>query len=373
MSIKVAVFKESGAGEKRVALTPDSLSKLVNADITVSVYPNAGLEAFFPDEAYKTAGASVDDVIASADVVLKVLPPTLDEAKSINSGATLISTGQPASFLDAIKELASKGCSVFAMDLLPRISRAQSMDSLSSQASAAGYKAVLLAAMRLPKFFPMLMTAAGTIPPAKVLVMGAGVAGLQAIATAKRLGAQVSAYDVRGAVKEEVQSLGAKFVELNLEVQEGQGGYAGEQSSEFQAKLQELIGETVRACDVVITTAAIPGRSAPILITKEMVEGMRPGSIIVDLAASTGGNCELTVNGEDVNVGGVTIIGTSELPSAIATNASQLYAKNLVNFLLPMIKEGQLEINLEDEVVSATCVVYKGEVRHGPTKELLAK
>ncbi len=371
MSIKVAVLKEVGAGEKRVALTPDAAKKLLELGAEVSLVPTSGNQALFFDSDYLAVGAKVDDNYSDADVVIKVLPLSVEEVASIKPGAVTICTGQPAGFVDAIAELAKKGCSVFAMDLLPRISRAQSMDSLSSQASAAGYKAVLLAATRLSKFFPMLMTAAGTIPPAKVLVMGAGVAGLQAIATAKRLGAQVSAYDVRLAVKEEVQSLGAKFVELPLEAVEGQGGYAGDQSAEFQAKQQSLIADTVKVSDVVITTAAIPGRKAPILITKAMVEAMKPGSIVVDLAASTGGNCEITQDGEEVLLGGVTVIGASELPSMISTHASQLYAKNVVNFLTPMIKDGKLEMDLDDEVVSATCVVANGEVRHQPTRELL--
>lgn len=373
--MKIAIGAETVSGENRVALTPDSLSKLVGAGCEIAVASGCGKGAFYSDSDYESAGAKVvgdsNASFSGADVIARVLPPSESEAEQWPDGATIISTGQPNVLGPQLAILSKKKCSVFLTDLLPRISRAQSMDTLSSQASIAGYKAVLLAAGKLPKFFPMLMTAAGTIRPAKVLVMGAGVAGLQAIATAKRLGAQVSAYDVRPAVKEEVQSLGAKFVELALEAAEGEGGYAGEQTEEFQKRQRELIAEVVAASDVVITTAAIPGRQAPILVTSEMVAAMKPGSVIIDLASSTGGNCELTKDGEEVVSNGVSINGRSDLPSTMATNASQLYAKNLVNLLLPMISEGNLSVNFEDEVLAATCVIFKGEVRHGPSRELL--
>src|SRR5712692_6772191 len=273
---------------------------------------------------------------------------------------------------DIVRALAKRGVTAFSLELVPRISRAQSMDALSSQASAAGYKAVLMAAGRLGKFFPMMMTAAGTIPPARVLVMGAGVAGLQAIATARRLGAVVSAYDVRPAVKEEVQSLGATFIELALETQEGEGGYAKEQSEEFLRKQRELIGEHVAKSDVVITTAAVPGRRAPLLVTGDMVKGMRPGSVIVDLAADTGGNVELTKAGEDVEVGGVTIIGTRNVPSTMPLHASQLYARNVANLLLHLVKDGAIVLDFEDEITKGCCVTHGGEIVNERAKQLLS-
>ncbi len=365
--MRIAIPAESGPGERRVAATPDVVGKLVGAGYEVAVQAGAGTGAFIDDTAFSEAGAKMEQDAAAtlrgAGLVLRVLPPSVEEAKTVPEGCAVISTGQPANYREAIDVLAGSKCSVFSTDLLPRISRAQSMDTLSSQASLSGYKAVLVAAVRLPKFFPMLMTAAGTIPPAKVLVMGAGVAGLQAIATAKRLGAQVSAYDVRPAVKEEVQSLGAKFVELDLEAAEGSGGYAAEQTEDFQKRQQALIAGVVAASDVVITTAAIPGRAAPRLVTTEMVEAMKPGSVIVDLAAATGGNCELTVDREEVVHNGVTVIGASELPSSMPSNSSQLYAKNLMNLVLSATKEGAFAPDMEDEVFAATCVVNAGEVR----------
>jgi NAD(P) transhydrogenase subunit alpha len=279
---------------------------------------------------------------------------------------------QPATQGDIVRALAKQGVTAFSLELVPRISRAQSMDALSSQASAAGYKAVLIAATRLGKFFPMMMTAAGTVAPARVLVMGAGVAGLQAIATARRLGAVVSAYDVRPAVKDEVKSLGATFIELPLETQEGEGGYAREQSEEFLRKQRELIGEHIAKSDVVITTAAIPGRRAPLLVTAEMVKGMRPGSVIVDLAAETGGNVELTKAGEDVDAGGVTIIGTRNVPSTMPLHASQLYARNVANLLLHLVKEGGINLDFGDEITKGSCVTHGGEIVNERAKQLVA-
>ncbi len=272
---------------------------------------------------------------------------------------------------DVVQALAAKGATVYSLDLLPRISRAQSMDALSSQATVAGYRAGLSAAEHLAKFFPMFMTAAGTVPPAKVLVMGAGVAGLQAIATARRLGAVVRAYDVRAAAKEEVQSLGAKFVELGLETQEGAGGYAKEQSAEYLARQQELLAAEVAASDVVITTAQIPGRKAPVLVTEAMVRGMSEGAVIVDMAADSGGNCELSVAGEDVLVDGVTVVGMANPPASMPTHASFLYARNIANFLGLLVKDGELAPDFEDEIVAGTCVVRDGHVVHGPTAEAL--
>src|SRR4029077_2585852 len=278
---------------------------------------------------------------------------------------------QPATQADIIAALAKRGVTSFSLELVPRISRAQSMDALSSQASAAGYKAVLMAADRLGKFFPMMMTAAGTIPPARVLVMGAGGAGLQAIATARRLGAVVSAYDVRPAVKEEVQSLGATFIELPLETQEGEGGYAKEQSEEFLAKQRELIGEHIAKSDVVITTAAVPGRRAPLLVTADMVRGMRPGSVVVDLAAETGGNVELTQAGKDVDVGGITIMGARNVPSTMPLTTSQLFARNVANLLLHLVKNGVLAIDFQDEITKGACVTHGGEIVNERAKQMV--
>jgi NAD(P) transhydrogenase subunit alpha len=306
-----------------------------------------------------------------AAVVARVQPPTLAEVAALPAGVSTISFLQPIASADVVKALADKGATVYSLDLLPRISRAQSMDALSSQATVAGYRAGLAAAEHLAKFFPMFMTAAGTVPPAKVLVMGAGVAGLQAIATARRLGAVVRAYDVRAAAKEEVQSLGAKFVELDLETQDGAGGYAREQSAEYLAKQQELLAAEVAASDVVITTAQIPGRKAPVLVTTAMVDGMSEGSVIVDLAADSGGNCELSVAGEDVLFDGVTIVGLSNPPASMPTHASFLYARNIANFLDLLVSEGELAPDFDDEIVVGTCVVRDGTVVHVPTAEAL--
>jgi NAD(P) transhydrogenase subunit alpha len=318
------------------------------------------------DDALKEAGAELvrnsARLWSQADVLLKVQPPTEAEAGKLREGAALISFLEPESNADLIRVLARRKVTSFSLELVPRISRAQSMDALSSQASVAGYKAVLIAAARLGKFFPLLMTAAGTVAPARVLVMGAGVAGLQAIATARRLGALVEAYDVRPAVKEEVQSLGATFVELQLEAKEGAGGYAAEQSEEFLRRQRELTGERVAASDVVITTAAIPGRRAPVLITREMVAAMRPGSVIVDLAAESGGNCELTRAGEVVESGGVAIDGPRNLASTVAQHASQLYARNVSNLLLHLVKDGALALDFEDEITKGSCITHDGEV-----------
>lgn len=373
--MKVAVPKESEPGEKRVALVPDTAKTLIAAGLEVSVEHDAGTSAYLADEAYEKAGVKVEDragtMLHYADAVLKVQAPRESEISLLKKGAVLISFLQPATQGDIVRSLARHGITSFSLELLPRISRAQSMDALSSQASASGYKAVLMAADRLGKFFPMMMTAAGTVAPARVLVMGAGVAGLQAIATARRLGAVVSAYDVRPAVKEEVQSLGATFIELPLETQEGEGGYAREQSEEFLSKQRELIGEHVAKSDVVITTAAVPGRRAPLLVTKDMVKGMRPGSVIVDLAAETGGNVELTQAGKDVDVGGVTILGTRNVPSTMALHTSQLYARNVANLLLNMVKNGALHLDFSDEITKGSCVTHGGEIVSDRAKQLL--
>jgi len=373
--VKVGTPKETEQGERRVAMVPDTVKALVAAGLEVTVEAGAGAAAYIADDLYEKAGAMIASrggtILHEADAVLKVQAPRESEISVLKKGAVLISFLQPATQADTVRSLASHGITAFSLELLPRISRAQSMDALSSQASAAGYKAVLMAADRIGKLFPMMMTAAGTVAPTRVLVMGAGVAGLQAIATARRLGAVVSAYDVRPAVKEEVQSLGATFIELALEAQEGQGGYAKEQSEEFLRKQRELIGEHVAKSDVVITTAAVPGRRAPLLVTGDMVRGMRPGSVIVDLAAETGGNVELTQAGKDVDVNGVSIIGTRNVPSTMPLTTSQLFARNVANLLLHLVKNGVITIDLEDEITKGACVTHKGEIVNERARQMV--
>jgi H+-translocating NAD(P) transhydrogenase subunit alpha len=374
--MKVGVPREIEAGERRVALVPDTARMLVAAGLEVGVEAGAGAPAFITDDAYEKAGAKVAGragaLLRDADAVLKVQAPREPEISLLKKGAVLISFLQPATQADTVRSLASHGITAFSLELLPRISRAQSMDALSSQASAAGYKAVLMAADRLGKLFPMMMTAAGTVAPTRVLVMGAGVAGLQAIATARRLGAVVSAYDVRPAVKEEVQSLGATFVELPLQAEEGEGGYAREQSEEFLQKQRELIGEHIAKSDVVITTAAVPGRRAPLLVTGDMVKGMRAGSVIVDLAAETGGNVELTQAGREVDVNGVTIIGTRNVPSTMPLTTSQLFARNVANLLLHLVKNGVISLDFQDEITKGACVTYGGEIVNERVKQMVS-
>ena len=373
--MRVAAPKELIHDERRVALVPDTATKLIAAKLDVAIQSGAGAGAFISDEAYEKAGVRLvthaADLLKDADAVLKVQAPMPSEVELLRTDAVLISFLQPATQGDIVKALAKRGVTAFSLELLPRISRAQSMDALSSQASAAGYKAVLMAGERLSKFFPMMMTAAGTVAPARVLVMGAGVAGLQAIATARRLGAVVSAYDVRPAVKEEVQSLGATFIELPLETQEGEGGYAREQSEEFLRQQRQLIGEHIARSDVVITTAAVPGRRAPLLVTGEMVKGMRAGSVIVDLAAETGGNVELTQAGQEVDVDGVTIIGTRNIPSTMPQTTSQLYARNVANLLLHLVKDGAISLDFEDEITKAACVTHGGEIVNERARQMV--
>jgi len=373
--VRVAAPKELIHDERRVALVPDTATKLIAAKLDVAIQSGAGAGAFISDEAYEKAGVRLvthaADLLKDADAVLKVQAPMPSEVELLRTDAVLISFLQPATQGDIVKALAKRGVTAFSLELLPRISRAQSMDALSSQASAAGYKAVLMAGERLSKFFPMMMTAAGTVAPARVLVMGAGVAGLQAIATARRLGAVVSAYDVRPAVKEEVQSLGATFIELPLETQEGEGGYAREQSEEFLRQQRQLIGEHIARSDVVITTAAVPGRRAPLLVTSEMVKGMRAGSVIVDLAAETGGNVELTQAGQEVDVDGVTIIGTRNIPSTMPQTTSQLYARNVANLLLHLVKDGAISLDFEDEITKAACVTHGGEIVNERARQMV--
>ena len=372
--MRVGVPAETRPDERRVALVPEVVARLVDAGLDVLVESGAGRHAYFSDEDYRAAGATVVNraAVTDGDVVVTVQPLSVQRAGTLRSGALTASLLQPSAELDLVARLRDKGVTSLSMDLIPRISRAQSMDALSSQALVAGYRAALVAADRLPKFFPLFMTAAGTVPPARVLVLGAGVAGLQAIATARRLGAVVEAYDVRAAAAEEVRSLGATFVELKLDTQEGVGGYAREQSEDFLRRQRDLIGARVAAADAVITTAAVPGRRAPVLVTADMVEAMRPGSVVVDLAAESGGNCELSRPGEEIDHGGVTIWGARNVASSMPVHASQLYAKNVANLILLMTgDDGTVRPDFDDEIVAGCCVTHAGEVRHAPTRELL--
>jgi proton-translocating NAD(P)+ transhydrogenase subunit alpha len=357
--MRVAVPRETAPGERRVALVPETVSKLRDAGFEISVERGAGEAAGFPNTAYAEAGADLADgesLVDGADAVVRVAPPSPEEADALPSGSVLIGFLQPLTDPDGIARLRERGVVAFAMESIPRITRAQSMDALSSQATVGGYKAVLLAADRVPKLFPMLMTAAGTIAPVRALVIGAGVAGLQAIATARRLGAVVSSFDVRPAVKEQVESLGASFLELGVRAEETEGGYATELTPEQQALQQSALEERIPEFDVVITTAAVPGRPAPKLIPASAVERMRPGSVIVDLAAESGGNCEVTVPGEVVDHGGVAVVGTTNLPSLMAYHASQLYSRNVAALLQHLAPEGELRLDWDDEITSGACV-----------------
>ena len=357
--MKVGVPKETAEGERRVALVPDLVSKLDGIEVVVE--QGAGAAASFTDDAFTEAGAAIGDPWA-ADLVAKVRKPSDDEVNRLRDGQVLIGFLQPLTDQAGVERLATRGVTAFAMESIPRITRAQSMDALSSQATVSGYKAVILAADRLPKFLPMLVTAAGTVVPAKVLVIGAGVAGLQAIATARRLGAVVSGFDVRPVVKEQVESLGAKFLDLSVVGEETEGGYARELSEDEQRRQQEQLEARIGDFDVVVTTALIPGRPAPKLIPQSAIESMRPGSVIIDLAAEAGGNADLTRPDEEVTHNGVTIIGPTNLPSSMPYHASQLYARNvtaLVNHLAP---EGELALDFEDEITAGACVTRKEEV-----------
>jgi H+-translocating NAD(P) transhydrogenase subunit alpha len=369
--MRIGVPKETAEGERRVALVPEVARKLAGADngLQVVVERGAGAGALIPDAQYEEAGAQmVDDPAAvfEADVVVKVAPPSSEEIGRLRSDGVLIGFLQPLTAGESIRAIAQTGATSFAMEAIPRISRAQSMDALSSQANIGGYKSVLIAATEIGRFFPMLMTAAGTIRPATVLVLGAGVAGLQAIATARRLGAVVQGFDVRAAVKEQVESLGAHFLEFDLGGDlEGAGGYAKELTPEQQARQQELMAEAIGKVDVVITTAAVPGRRAPILVTEEAVQKMKPGSVIIDLAAETGGNCELTEPGQTVVRHDVKILGPLNVPSTMAEHASQLYARNIQSLLELMIGEGgRLSLDFDDEVIAGACITRDGEIVH---------
>jgi NAD(P) transhydrogenase subunit alpha len=382
MASKLFVPKEHAPGETRVAATPETVKRLIKSGFEVTVEAGAGAAAHIADKAFTDAGATIATdakaAWAGADVVIKIGPPLqnpklgADEATLLKEGAILVCHVWANKHVPVVKTLRDRKVSCLALELLPRISRAQSMDTLSSQANIAGYKAVVLGAARLGKYFPLLMTAAGTIQPAKVVIMGAGVAGLQAIATARRLGALVEVSDIRPEVKEQVESLGGRFIELPMqESGSGEGGYAKEVSAEFLQKQQAVLAAKIAAADVVVTTAQVPGRPAPRLITADMVKGMREGSVIVDLAADSGGNCELTENGKEVVKHGVLILGYSDLPSSLPEDASNLFARNVAALLaLVQGKEG-LKLDLEDEIIAGTLLTHAGEVRHAKTAELL--
>jgi H+-translocating NAD(P) transhydrogenase subunit alpha len=352
--MRVGVPRETTQGERRVALVPETIGRLA-AGLEAVIEPGAGAAAGFLDDAYREAGATVGDPW-DVDVVAKVAAPTAAEAARLRDGQVLIAFLQPLTDIEGVERLTRAGVHGFALESVPRITRAQSMDALSSQATVAGYKGALIAADRLPRFFPMLMTAAGTIPPAKVLVLGAGVAGLQAIATARRLGAVVSAFDVRPAVREQVESLGATFLDLGIEGEETEGGYARELTAEQQVAQQAELQARIPSFDALITTAAIPGRPAPTLVTGEAVRAMRPGSVIVDLAAESGGNCELTRPGEEVVESGVTIVGLANLPSSMPTHASQLLSRNVAALLALIAVDGQLSLDWDDQIIADSCV-----------------
>ena len=379
----VGVLVESYPGERRVALVPGVMPLLAKVGLEVHVEAGAGNKAGFPDAAYLEQGARIalsrDQLFADADILAQVHGPYANhdadspDAQLLRPGQVLVGLLNPLGDPQSARKLAERGITAFALELLPRISRAQPMDALTAMATVSGYKAVLLAAAALPKLFPMMITAAGTISPARVLVVGAGVAGLQAIATSRRLGAVVQAYDVRPVVKEQVESLGAKFVEMELQTQgaEGAGGYARAMGEEFYQRQREMMSRVVAESDVVITTAAVPGGKAPLLVTEEMVRGMRPGSVIVDLAAESGGNCALTKVGETVEVYGVTIIGPANLPSTVPYHASQMYARNVSAFLQALVKDGALAINREDPILGDSLLTYQQEVVNPRVRELL--
>jgi NAD(P) transhydrogenase subunit alpha len=359
--VRVGVPRETAAGERRVALVPESAGRLGKAGFEIVVEPAAGTEAAFPDDAYTAAGATIGDPWGAA-AVLKVQKPSADEAERLADGTILIGFLEPLTDADGIERLGRRGVIAFAMESIPRITRAQPMDALSSQATVSGYKAALIAAERLPRFFPMLMTAAGTVAPAKVLVLGAGVAGLQAIATARRLGAVVTGFDVRPVVREQIESLGAGWLDLGVGGGEAEGGYARELTAEEQRAQQEALEARIADFDAVITTAAVPGRPAPRLIPAAAVASMRPGSVIVDLAAETGGNCELTEPGEIVESDAVTIVGLVNLASTMPYHASQLYSRNVVSLLTHLAPEGEASLDWSDEITSGACVTRKEEV-----------
>ena len=381
--LRIGVVRETFPGEDRVALVPASVATLCKKGLAVTIESSAGAAAGFPDEAYEKVGASIGsdrgDVISQSDVLLQVRMAGANpdhcetDLQSCRDGQTVIATAEPLAEASRLQPYADRQLTSFALELLPRITRAQSMDILSSMATIAGYKAVLIAADALPRMFPMMMTAAGTLTPAKVLVIGAGVAGLQAIATAKRLGAVVYGYDIRPAVREQVESLGGRFVELDLktETSEQSGGYAKQMGEEFYRRQRELMTEVISDCHAVITTAAIPGKKAPTLVTREMAEAMAPGSVIVDLAAERGGNCEVTVAAETIDHQGVKVCGPVNLPAALPYHASEMFSRNVTTFLFNLIEDGQLNFNLEDEIIRDTMVTHGGDIVNPRVREIL--
>jgi len=371
MAVVVGVLTETAARETRVAIVPEVASKLKALGVRVLIERGAGVAAHFPDAAYADAELSdAATILQSADILLKVQPPTLEEVAALKKGAVIIGFMQAYARPELVRALQSHGITSFAMELVPRISRAQSMDALSSQAAVAGYKAVLIAANALDRFLPMLTTAAGTIRPATVLVIGAGVAGLQAIATAKRLGAVVEAYDVRSATKDQVKSLGAKFIDTGVSA-EGAGGYARELTPEEKAKQQEVLDARIAVSDAVISTASVPGRAAPRIISRAAVERMKAGSVIIDIAAEQGGNCELTRAGETVEHGSVQILGPVNLPASLPYHASEMYARNLFNLLKPALPKGTLAIDWNDEVFAGAVLTHDGQIKHEATRKAL--
>ncbi|MEA2331164.1 MAG: H+-translocating transhydrogenase subunit alpha [Thermoleophilaceae bacterium] len=368
--MNVSVPKETASGERRVALVPEVVERLGKGGIEVTLEPGAGEGAHQPDAAYEKAGAKLGEGF-SGQVIAKVAPPSAEEIAQLDRGAVLIGFLAPLTAADTVRALAEAGVTSFAMEAIPRITRAQSMDALSSQATVGGYRAALIAAQELPRFFPMLTTAAGTVRPAKVLVLGAGVAGLQAIATARRLGAVVTAFDVRSAVKEQIESLGARFLELDmgLEDAEAAGGYARQLTEEEQQRQRELLAVEIGNMDAVISTAAVPGRRAPLLVTAQAVKNMKPGSVVVDLAAETGGNCELTEAGQTVVREGVTIVAPANLASTMPDHASSLYARNVQSLLELMVKDGELALDFEDDIIKGACITRDGEIVHEGAKQ----
>lgn len=372
MPIRVGAPKETTPGERRVALVPDVAQRLAKLGVEVLLETGAGSAAQYPDATYKDTRIVSDaaSLYAECDVILGVQPPDDTAIGQLRPGSSVIGFMQAHKYPDRVKRLKEANITSYAMELVPRISRAQSMDALSSQAAVAGYKAALMAASLSGRFFPMLTTAAGTIRPAKAVIIGAGVAGLQAIATCRRLGAMVEGYDVRSATKEQVESLGAKFIDTSVAA-EGSGGYARELTDEEKQQQQDILARHIAAADAVITTAAIPGRASPRIITTAMVDGMKPGSVIIDLAAEGGGNCELTQPGEQIEHNNITIYGPLNVPSMLAVHASEMYAKNLLNFLAPMIKDGELTPDWDDEVIADSALTHNGEIRHAPSRELV--
>ena len=375
----IAVPKEIENNETRVSITPQSAAELIKAGYKVKIESNAGEKSFFFDKDYQDVNAEIinskDKLFDGADIILKVTPPSTEEIKLMSKGTLCVSFFQPTIDLEKVKTMTDMGITGMSMHLVPRTTLAQKMDALSSQANIAGYKAVLMGSVHMGVYMPLLMTAAGTIRPAKVLILGAGVAGLQAIATAKRLGSQVEAFDVRPEVKEQVESLGAKFVEVESDSDDGvgEGGYAKETSDDYKQKQQELIREHISKADMVVTTALIPGRKAPILIGKDVVDIMKPGSVIMDLAAENGGNCELTKKDEVVNHNKVIIDGTSNIPATMPVHASELYAKNIAALITYMTDESKLNLNMEDEIISGSTFTHDGKITHEPTKEIIER